>query len=149
MENIVRSVTVAAEPKHVFRLISQPAYLVRLLPGEAEIDGQERLSPEGWRCHWVRKLLNVRFDGLVEVVPLAWEKGVLVRMSGGLNCTSRWTLSPQHNGTYLTVSLEYGIPSPLLQKHSSEAIRAALTGDLEHMLAQVSAAVEAAPAPSL
>jgi len=142
MEYIVRSVTVAASPEHVFPLISQPGYLPKLLPGDAEIDDVQRAGAHDWRYHWTRRLLNVHFDGIATVMVDTPARSVTIKTTGGLLCAAAWALEPLDGETHVTLSADCAIPTPLLHKHTLDSVRDALVRDVEQTLANLRALVE-------
>ena len=108
-----------------------------------EVKEVQRLPNGGTSFRWVGKMAGVRFEGTTEDTEYVPNQRVVSKSTGGIESLFTWTFQPEDSGTKLTVEVEYTVPIPLLGKIAEAFIVKQNERELELVLANLKAKMEA------
>ncbi|HHN94199.1 MAG TPA: hypothetical protein ENK17_05475 [Anaerolineae bacterium] len=112
MATIERSFTVAAPPERVFDFLADHTQDPRWLPG---LEAVENVTGTGTDYRWemTYKMAGVSFHVTGQVTAHEPPRRHVVETRSGMVSTWDWTLTPEGEGTHVSLRLEYKIPAAL------------------------------------
>jgi hypothetical protein len=141
MEKLAKTIYIDAALTTIFDYLRQPSNLMSIWPGALALIDMEPLAHGGHTFRWMRKFCNVRFEGLGDYIPDIEKQKIAFKTSGGLVSQTTISLTLEEKGTRATLMMEYTLPEPLRQKHSSQAIKQQCEHDAELLLLNLSAEI--------
>jgi uncharacterized membrane protein len=108
-----------------------------------EVKDVQRLPNGGTSFQWVYKMAGMRFEGTTKDTEYVPNQCVVSKSTGGIESTFIWTFQPEDGGTKLTVEVEYTVPIPLLGKVAEAFIVRQNERELDLVLANLKARMEA------
>jgi uncharacterized membrane protein len=127
----------------VFGYVNQPTNLPQIWPSMVEVKDVQRLPNGGTSFQWVYKMAGMRFEGTTKDTEYVPNQRVVSKSTGGIESTFIWTFQPEDGGTKLTVEVEYTVPIPLLGKVAEAFIVRQNERELDLILANLKARMEA------
>jgi len=137
------TITINAPVEKVFDYVNQPTNLPEIWPSMVEVKDVQRLPNGGTSFRWVYKMAGMRFEGTTEDTEYVPNQRVVSKSTGGIESLFTWTFQPEDSGTKLTVEVEYTVPIPLLGKIAEAFIVKQNERELELVLANLKAKMEA------
>lgn len=115
MAVIERSFVVKAPPEEVFAFLADHANDPRWLPGLVD---SRNFTGEGtdYRWEWTYRMAGISFDGTGHVVEHDPPRRHVVETRGGAVSRWEWTLTPEGEGTRISLRLEYTVPVAVVGK---------------------------------
>ena len=145
MNKIERTITINAPVHTVFETIREPLNLPKLCTNLMAVADVQQIPSGGKNFKWEYKIMNVRFWGTSSVTEYDIHRRIVNSIQGGITGKLTWLFSAENGQTHVSLSIEYGLPSPLVQKHgANDVIRenedavTALLENLKAMLEQAS-----------
>ena len=136
-------ITINAPVEEVFSYFNEPTHLPEIWPSMVEVKDVQRLPNGGTSFRWVYKMAGMRFEGTTEDTEYVPNQRVVSKSTGGIESLFTWTFQPQDGGTKVTVEVEYTVPIPLLGKVAEALIVKQNERELELVLANLKAKMEA------
>ena len=136
-------ITINASVEKVFAYVNEPTNLPGIWPSMVEVKDVQRLPNGGTSFRWVYKMAGVRFEGTTKDTEYVPNQRVVSKSTGGIESLFTWTFQPQDGGTKVTVEVEYTVPIPLLGKVAEVLIVKQNERELELVLANLKAKMEA------
>ena len=137
------TITINAPVEKVFDYVNEPTNLPEIWPSMVEVKDVQRLPNGGTSFQWVYKMAGMRFEGTTEDTEYVPNQRVVSKSTGGIESTFTWTFQPEDSGTKVTVEVEYTVPIPLLGKVAEAFIVKQNERELELVLANLKAKMEA------
>jgi uncharacterized membrane protein len=137
------TITINAPVDKVFGYVNEPTNLPEIWPSMVEVKDVQRLPNGGNSFGWVYKMAGVRFEGISEDTEYVPNQRVVSKTKGGIESAFTWTFQPEDGGTKLTVEVEYTVPIPLLGKVAEAFIVRQNERELDLLLANLKARMEA------
>lgn len=142
MAKITKSTRINASVDRVFEYLSNPENLLEVWPNMVEVSNIQ-MKPDGGRAYdWVYKMAGMKFHGHADTTALEKNKRTVVKNDKGIPSTFEWTFAGEDGGMRLTVSVEYTIPVPLVQKLAEKLVHRMNERDAETLLENIKARVE-------
>ncbi len=116
MASIEKEGIVNVPSKKIFEYILKPGNWLEFWPSLAEITNVQSLPNGGYSAQWAYKMAGMRFKGKAQYTEVVPDKWLVVKTTGGINCTVTWTFHPSESRTKVTFAVDYKIPIPLLGK---------------------------------
>jgi uncharacterized membrane protein len=143
MPVIKRSISLKVPAEEVFRYLGNPSHLTEFCPNMMDIGDVRQHPQENTRFTWVYKMMGIRILGEAEFSEVKHDQQLNVRFWGGIQGNIVWRLQPADEGILLEVELDYTAPTPLLKKHSADAMLRQNEHAVEDMLTRLQALMEA------
>lgn len=118
----------------VIRYLSTPSDFTKLCQNMIEVSDVERQMHGAWKFAWVYKMMGDRIFGGAEFHETIHNQQIDMHFWGGIKGSFVWQFKPLDEGILLDVKLDYITPSPLLKKHTEDAILRQNEHAVEHML---------------
>ena len=136
------SVIINAAPEKVFARIADPHAGSEDVPNVVEV---KDIAGEGVgkRYQIVYKMMGVPLNVECEYTEYIPSQRLVVKCSGGIECTMTWTLEPQEDATKVNVISEYSVPVPLVGKIAELLLKKQNEREWESVLGNLKARVEA------
>jgi uncharacterized membrane protein len=143
MAELKKTVTINAPVEKVFGYLEDPTNLPEIWPSMVEAKDVQRLPNGGTSYRWVAKMAGMRFEGTSEYTEYVANQRIVDKTKGGIEGTITWTFQPNAGGTKVTFDGEYTLPIPLLGKVAEGFIVKANEQEIETLLANLKAKMEA------
>jgi uncharacterized membrane protein len=143
MPKIEKSIRIDAPVEKIFDYWTEPANLPEFWPSVVEVKDRQRLPNGGNFFRWVYKMAGMRFEGSSEDVEYVANQRTVTECKGGIDSTITVTLQPEGDGTQVAFEVEYTVPVPLLGKLAEAAIVRLNQNEIELLLANLKARMEA------
>lgn len=123
MSTISKTVSIKADSKVVIDYVSNvknhPAFIPPLKSVDA-VEGDERDAGTDW--DWVFEMGGVELHG--KSYTTEYKEGELFkyRTDGGIKSEFTYAVSPEENGTKLSITVEYGVPESVLGKIADASV---------------------------
>lgn len=121
MKTIRKSISINASPRTTYYAAVDPKRMPDWLEGLESVRSVEGFAGRQ-KCEWRLWMLDVPLHGKSEVVFEQPERQRRLRTGGALH--SVWTIAvdPRAGGSKLTLTIEYDVPSPLLEKYAEASV---------------------------
>ena len=143
MAKVQKAITINAPVEKVFGYVNEPTNLPEVWPSMVEAKDVQRLPNGGNSFRWVYKMAGVRFEGTSEDTEVVANQRVVSKTKGGIESTITWTFQPEAGATKVIFEAEYTVPIPLLGKVAEAFIVKQNERELELILANLKAKMEA------
>jgi uncharacterized membrane protein len=100
----------------IYKFVSQPCNLPQIWPNLLWIAEEKILSNGGYSFRWKYKLSGVTLTGRGECINLVPNLWLISKTHGGLESTHTWTFRANHQGTRVTLTIDYQLPSQFLNR---------------------------------
>jgi uncharacterized membrane protein len=143
MQRIKQSIEIKAPVANVFEHVNEPAKLHEIWPSLMEVANVQRKPNGSYAFDWVYKMVGMKLYGRSEPTEFAPDERIVVKSTGGVASTFRWTFSGANgSATKVDLEIEYEIPTPVLGR-LAEAIVAKLNQrEAESLLANLKITLE-------
>jgi hypothetical protein len=149
MPAIEKKIILKVPAEFVVRYLSDPSHLAEVCQNMIEFSEVERHLPGSVKFAWVYKMMGARIFGEAEVNETKHNQQLIMRFWGGIQGDILWQFQPVDEGILLEVKLDYITPSPLLKKHTEDAILHQNEHAVEHMLINLKTLLDAEHARTL
>ena len=143
MAKAEKTISINAPVETVFGYLDEPTNLPEIWPSMVEVKDVQRLPNGGASFQCVYKMAGVRFEFTSEDTEHVANQRTVSKTKGGIESTFIWMFQPEDDGTKLTAEVEYIVPIPLLGKLAEAFIIKQNERELELVLANLKARMEA------
>jgi uncharacterized membrane protein len=143
MPKIAKSISINVPAEKIFDYWTEPANLPEVWPSVVEVKDRQRLPNGGNFFRWVYKMAGMRFEGTSEDIEYVANQRTVTESTGGIDNMITVTLQPEGDGTKVAFEVEYTVPVPLLGKLAEAAIVKLNQNEIELLLANLKARMEA------
>jgi hypothetical protein len=144
-KNIILKVPV----EFAVRYLSDPSHLTEFCQNMIEVSDIERQMPRSGKFAWVYKMMGARIFGEAKFHETKHNQQIDLHFWGGIQGNIVWQFQPLDEGTLVEIKLDYITPSPLLKKHSENAILRQNEHAIEQMFINLKTRLEAEYARTL
>ena len=123
MVRIEDEVHVAVDPETAFDYMDVPEHQAEISPSLSAVETVAELPNGGKRATYTYRMLGVPLDGEVEATVYDPPRRIVFEMTGGIEGTIEWTLSPEDDGVRVGYAAEYDLPIPVLDRLTAPVIR--------------------------
>jgi hypothetical protein len=134
MERLEKTISINAPPTTLLTYLSELTHLQTIWPGLITIEDIQRLAHGGRSFRWARKLCDVRFEGVGESSVDVNRQQATIKTTGGLVSEMRFGLTPEGEGTQVTLAIDYVLPTPLFRKYSPQGLQRQYEHEAEILL---------------
>jgi carbon monoxide dehydrogenase subunit G len=110
--HISNSITIQAPIERIFDLLVDPNHWSRVNP-DVTVTSYAPSEVGGYDLEWDYKFGAMTLSGSSKVVQYERPTLLVMDTSGGVPSHWMWSLEPDHDGTLLTLSLDYTVPKQL------------------------------------
>jgi uncharacterized protein YndB with AHSA1/START domain len=143
MAKLEKTVTIKAPVEKVFSYMTDPRHYPEIWPSMVEVKDVTPSPKGGNDFNWVYKMGGMRFEGTsVEIEHIANQR-IVAENTKGIPSKFTWTYKPEAGGTMMTVEVEYTVPIPLLGKLAESVIVKLNENEMNVLLANLKARMEA------
>jgi uncharacterized protein YndB with AHSA1/START domain len=143
MPKIAKTISINAPAEKIFDYWTDPANLPEFWPSVVEVKDRQRLPNGGNTFRWVYKMVGMRFEGASDDVEYVANQRTVTESKGGIDSTVRMTLEPEGDGTQVAFEVESTVPVPLLGKLAEAAFVKLSQNEMDLLLANLKARMEA------
>lgn len=143
MAKISSSVTVTAPAERVFRVITDPALVVKLIPGAMRVTRVPRLPlVRGSEVHWEFMLLGMPLRGRWVVDEISAPLIYIARTVGGVDGRLIYSIVPRGKSCRLTLDFDYRPPASVVRRYALRFVEPHAQNIVDSYLASLKAYVE-------
>jgi uncharacterized membrane protein len=143
MAKLEKSVTIKAPVEKVFDYVHDPKHFPEIWPSMVEVKDVKPSPVGGNNFSWTYKMAGMRFEGFSEVIENINNQRTVTENKKGIPSKFTWTYKPEAGETKLTVQVEYTVPIPLLGKLAEAVIIKLNENEMDVLLANLKARMEA------
>ena len=143
MAKAEKTISINAPVETVFGYLDEPTNLPEVWPSMVEVKDVQRLPNGGASFRCVYKMAGVRLEFASEDTEHIANQRTVSKTKGGIESTFIWMFQPEDGGTKLTAEVEYIVPIPVLGKLAEAFIIKMNERELELLLANLKARMEA------
>lgn len=142
MPVIERSITLNTPIEVVFQYLYNPTHLPEVCPGVIAVDDIQHRTTHSIDFTWTFKMVGVQFTGGAEIVATRHHQRMDIQFWGGIRGHLTYQLHPTDEGVDLETTVEYKLPTPLLQKQDEAQIIRHNARAVESMLKRIKTVLE-------
>ncbi len=143
MRKLVRSVDIQAPVDRVYEFMTTPTNLPSVWPNMLSVGNVQRNVDGANSFDWTYKMAGMHLHGHSRPLDVKRNELIVTRNDEGVPSTFRWIFQPKGASTRLTVEIEYTLPLPVLGKIAEAFVAKVNEHDIESMLANAKASLEA------
>lgn len=116
MPPVTKEVYINAPVEAIFDYVKIPKNLLQIWPNLVELNNEKLIDNGGYRFHWKYKMFDITFKGTGEctnIVPNLW---LISKTQGDIESAHTWTFRFKDNRTRVTLTVDYHLPSQLLNR---------------------------------
>lgn len=114
MHVINKEIMVHAPVHAVFDFLYKPDNIPKVWPSLVAVTNQQPLPGGGYSFHWQYQMGGISFIGAGKYTNVNRNQWIVVETKGAIDCIFTWTLRARKRYTKLFLTMEYGIPIPIL-----------------------------------
>ena len=137
MITIGEATTIIAPVGKVFSYLSTPDNLPKFWPSLVEIADVQLLSKGGYKARYVYKMAGMHFEGTGVYTKIVPNKSLVIVTEGGISSVLTWIFRSQASKTRVGLTINYGIPIPLIGKVAEAIVKKMNEQELASMLANL------------
>ena len=111
-----KEIEIEAPVEDVFNYVKEPGNLMQIWPGFIEMKQEKTFPNGGYTFRWKYKMAGFHFTGKGECFDIAPNLWLRSRTTGAIESTATWTFRSTGSKTRVTLTVEYRIPMPLLNR---------------------------------
>ena len=143
MATVNKSITINAPIEKVFKYTTEPSNMPEIWPSLIENKDIERLPNGGNRTKFIYKMAGMRFEGISEDTEFIPNQRIVSKTEEPVENEVIWEYQSEGEATKLTFRAEYTVPIPLLGKLAEAFIVKQNENEVEILLANLKARMEA------
>jgi uncharacterized protein YndB with AHSA1/START domain len=116
MVEINREVMIDAPLERIFDYVSKPGNLPEIWPNLVLINNEKLLPNGGYSFQWEYQMFGVHLKGTGEYTDIVPNQWFTVTIRGNLESVITWTFRPIEHQTRVTLTIEYQLPLPMLNR---------------------------------
>ena len=122
MPTITKEIVVGAQIDKIYSYISKPSNLLQIWPGLIEMSSERLLPNGGYSFRWMYKMFGIYLKGKGECVDIVPNLRLTSKNTGSINSLVTWTFRSTDLKTTVTLSADYQIPSPILDRFTESIL---------------------------
>ncbi len=122
MPTITKEIVVGAQINEIYRYISKPSNLLQIWPGLIEMSSERLLPNGGYSFRWMYKMFGIYLKGKGECIDIVPNLRLTSKNTGSINSLVTWTFRSTDLKTTVTLSADYQIPSPILDRFTESIL---------------------------
>ena len=116
MPLFTKEIFINAPCESIYTYVSKPVNLLQIWPSLEEISNEKLLSNGGYSFNWKYKMAGLHFKGTGECIDIAPNCWFTSKTHGPIESTHTWTFRSRENKTRVTLTVDYNLPSQILNK---------------------------------
>ena len=116
MPLLTKEIFVDAPLVEIYNFVSQPGNLPQIWPNLLWISKDKILSNGGYSFRWKYMMSGITLTGRGECIDLVPNLWLISKTHGGLESTHTWTFRANDQGTRVTLTIDYQLPSQFLNR---------------------------------
>lgn len=142
MAKIEKSIFIQAAVGKVFAFMAEPGNLPQIWPSLMEVRNVQPLPNGGYTYDWTYKLAGIPIEGHAEWIEFIKNQRVVDRNESGIPSTFIWTYKAEGDGTRVSLSVDYTLPSAVLSRLAEPIIHKMNEHEADVVLANLKARME-------
>ena len=122
MPTITKEVVVDAPLNKIYSYVSKPSNLLQIWPGLIEMSSEKLLPNGGYSFRWMYKMFGIYLKGKGECVDIVPNLRLASMNTGSINSLITWTFRSNNLKTTITLTADYQVPSPILDRFSENIL---------------------------
>jgi uncharacterized membrane protein len=143
MATVKKSITINAPIEKVFKYTAEPSNLPEIWPSMIEVKNIQPLPNGGTRARFAYKMAGIRFEGISEDTEFIPNQRIVSKTEEPVENEVIWEYQSEGEATKLTFRAEYTVPIPLLGKLAEAFIVKQNENEVETLLSNLKARMEA------
>jgi uncharacterized membrane protein len=134
MPLVTKEVFICAPLETIFIYVKKPGNLLEIWPSLEKITVEKELANGGYTFRWKYKMSGIILTGrgeCMDIVPNLW---LISKTHGAVDSTHTWTFRANDHGTRVTLTVDYNLPSQLLNRIAEMTIIKVNEKEIESIL---------------
>jgi hypothetical protein len=142
MPVVERSIILNVPVETAFQYLHDPTHLLEVCSNLIAVGDIQHVTTHSTDFTWTFKMGGKRFEGGAEIVVTHHNQRMDIQFWGGIRGHLTWQMHPTNEGVGLETTLEYKLPTPLLQKNNERQMIRHNAHAVDSMLMRVKTRLE-------